>query len=1514
MPSSLDSHGFTEDAPLSEWVAEGYKHIGVVAALGSLDEKPALHKKGTPWPDPASDSDPISVELVRGHDGPDDDSWTVVVDGLRCAKTPTSGDNPVSCYLPPPFRKKNDDGTFYKQGIATVARSLAVAVRMESEARMPVQAQLVIEQVCRSKERINRAASAQDEVMEIGRITVEPYSVSDPIAKTVIVPYPFCAPAQSALAICSYREIERWRQKHEMRNKQNQAIEKDNARRAHDWNEKKVKARKRNIAARFLNYFRDKRYAEKMTDWEKEKQRVDDEHKKAMEEWEQKKPEDQGQGALGPFLLNEALNRWKNEKPVKEKVRKPTKEKKVPISEFKTPKPIDRNWKPLPPAPLNSKERTHVIGGNEQSVARCLAQMLQRFTVLCQKSTMIMDWALLGEQNVADGPQAPSSQSTSLEDVGKIIRHHLLDSNDTAMLAFFDALVTATPADTDLLNAIAANPSEKRVRGFFKEIAKRDQKNTEMVYDRIDIVPRLQTTTFIRMRIEVTEHDGMAPATVLLRTRDYDAVAAHSVYAGHYQDLSDFNDAADEFLSALDGVGKARDDENAVQRAMKNIEEQIYNLYPLPKDGLVQWLRGDVKGEEYELNTNHVTAILNELKLVLHDMTLTHDELRDTSTGEDDDPVVPGEYNWEAEEDAPSPLAPLSEAFTQTRTSASRKLPQIVHPLRNSIPKLRTPIDITMADEAAAKEQETSWNFGPLKTLFSFLFWVGLTIANLRFRQSVQVDQEAKQVTESVVTDAWNALLATLIGGATGGQAGAAAGFFTTVKNARWTKYIQTLIGFDVDKSVEQNVANVGNFAYKEFSNVTLSGSMASLQKAQLSAAASSIIFYKNRAATNDLKDEFRQRATKAAKGSPILSSLASARAALTALSASLNENKAQTRTFGNTDTIYDHETGLRWRFSEKYDVDKALLEEAPMRNTDADWTSMFDSTAMTLFPPPDVSEQLYDALVLRRVPLLEPLFRTAGRPNRGIATTPAELAAAAAHRELIAVCLDDRSEILGEHVGTSVAQTALIFAKQGARLLEAAYGKNSGVTLVKGNDAIWSCMDGGPAARLAAKHLAIFEHADMVRQLKQNNRETVTELVRAEANTWSSTRRVLVSDFCKAWIATAQQAVQQAVVTATLGATSLLSQTDIISARAQQMAGSLARVSVLTQQQERALAVVAKNHTFLEMNDKVKALVHQFLPHAMLFRDQREATTHTSRPFLSYSEEMWAARRVDPTPQRRLVMGKGVENVVSKLAGLGLEPNEQRRSVSTNSDTCHYYCPMGARLDSTPGSVPFAVDSLSECVVFLEHLQSVAVRLHRSIVEGYPIIGAQGNVTVGTVEEQIGKGPVWLARHPLVITTRQGSVSARFDASDGRNWSEAMHADTGVTTVADAIFLEADVQARAVASNFVRALAYRARIVAYDTDRMINALALASAQSKISNTIRVIVGDQHRMLSLVFALTVLASEYGGLQNELLVHIVDKASRSDMLKVLDNVIVCADTAMQKGCRCVSLAEACVALA
>ena len=205
-----------DDEALSAWDIDGH---AFVASKQSIDAK-ALKafaysaSDAAPRRPPEHKADPISVEIVRGANELGDDSWTVLVDGMRCRKRPPILQDGVEvhrCILPPGVvppateeEKKNARLTR-----ETKVRPVVVGVRLEAEALQPESVTLFVEQVLDTSER-----EAQDEdtpeITTIQRVELTPYRVSDLQSKVAVLQYPFCAPAQSVLGILSVDALKRW--------------------------------------------------------------------------------------------------------------------------------------------------------------------------------------------------------------------------------------------------------------------------------------------------------------------------------------------------------------------------------------------------------------------------------------------------------------------------------------------------------------------------------------------------------------------------------------------------------------------------------------------------------------------------------------------------------------------------------------------------------------------------------------------------------------------------------------------------------------------------------------------------------------------------------------------------------------------------------------------------------------------------------------------------------------------------------------------------------------------------------------------------------------------------------------------------------------------------------------------------------------------------------------------------------------------------------------------------------
>ena len=231
MPSPLDRPGL-DDAPLREWVADaedgdtfGFAEAHARELRGlvtPVEYAPGPGKSdddiGDDRPEREPVANPISIELVRGANGPgnvgaDIDEWTVLIDGVRCRPVKRPDDTfetSVDVYhLPLPFESELE----FQRGPESV-RPVALGVRIENEALVPAKVEVVVEQVVESEERVaekdsvyafgyNRlnGRTTDEETLKLETMELPVYTPLDHTAQCRAMAYPFRAPAQSALAL-----------------------------------------------------------------------------------------------------------------------------------------------------------------------------------------------------------------------------------------------------------------------------------------------------------------------------------------------------------------------------------------------------------------------------------------------------------------------------------------------------------------------------------------------------------------------------------------------------------------------------------------------------------------------------------------------------------------------------------------------------------------------------------------------------------------------------------------------------------------------------------------------------------------------------------------------------------------------------------------------------------------------------------------------------------------------------------------------------------------------------------------------------------------------------------------------------------------------------------------------------------------------------------------------------------------------------------------------------------------
>ena len=239
MPSPLDGPGL-DDAALREWrrdIIDDSELLGLGQAHPDLppghsiepvvfkpDPTEVTREAQSKWDVPAPECNPIPLELVRGGSGPGEgvDEWYLLVDGVRVSPMKLNSllDDSEEIYrLPSPFKDDTE-----RIGDADTVRPLAFAVRIEAEAAMPAEVTLVVEEVVKSSERLHPLPDAAntrwkdaisetvynenhgtEQVKEVKRVDMKPYTPEDLTAPVYSMPYPFRAHAQSSFAILNTR-------------------------------------------------------------------------------------------------------------------------------------------------------------------------------------------------------------------------------------------------------------------------------------------------------------------------------------------------------------------------------------------------------------------------------------------------------------------------------------------------------------------------------------------------------------------------------------------------------------------------------------------------------------------------------------------------------------------------------------------------------------------------------------------------------------------------------------------------------------------------------------------------------------------------------------------------------------------------------------------------------------------------------------------------------------------------------------------------------------------------------------------------------------------------------------------------------------------------------------------------------------------------------------------------------------------------------------------------------------
>jgi len=1494
--------------------------------------------------------------------------------------------------LPPPI------ATDKPIKLDTVVRPVIMAARLENEALEPVRIDIVVRQVVDSSERSARTPGGERESIEINRKTVVPYRIRSTSASSAVLPYPFCAPAQSALAIVSYREVEKWEEQQAINRAFN--IEVDN----------KFKKDQKTYQSKRTEYApKAEEYGVKSLNNQLLKEDYDrrqQEYTARRQAWEAAPLDGRGAAPVKP-----AKPRYENNP----KPKKPNEPKRGKYKGL-TPKPNGDD----------ANKASFIIGNNAHSAPWCLAEMFDTLILVCDALRSgdkdnelgtqgaglrrLLD-AMRGLLNASGSRTEQTLLEALLSAKPSPIVAAVTESNDLKeFVRQFE--VTETVAETDdglpQYDVIAYDPeneeSKKRrdkrmskLQDELKDAAKkiREQtsdenasKNTyQFVYERMPLEARSGTTMLLQYQFEVNEHNQERPTIFRFEAEQYFGIVAHSIYAGYHNDVDRLDNVAKEFVRCMFDLkhnrtptAKATD---AAEYAKQLLGDMVayfpssLKLGVLPEgndETPLQWLYKKTGGrvakwlnkKTQSFDPGKIETISNELRVMSRLILPVWPPLRkgepprnrssasarenaeverameaaseyvpeddddvpeffdleaprpdrpaSPSTAADEGIVVVGEEDEDSDNEPP-PLAAAASGGTNVAGVAKvtdlqvyrlsddddgdpmrivrRDLPQIVLPSHTSLPTFVTPNDTTLPDEHQKQPPQRSW-FLPVLFITAagiwFAFWSGLTyfywyltlmplLVKKYSGQILGILRNARQGGQRVV----DALYELTIGNVWGAVVGVLGLTGKSIKDR-----IETIEVPELEWIIGVNLA-------------WLQSNIDSVAPAYV-VATRAWEFGRWLNQPNNVRGNIYWRSIQKARGTPIISALGAARGAIVGMREKDRIKQGALRTLEGSRVVFNALTMKRFTFYERYvlnDLDDPLRlgdEGVVALHGDDEWARIPDATSLTLLPPVDVSEALYEAEILRDIPIARAVARSVGSAPDLTATTPAQIDANAAHRELMQVIKGARTPLLGAHIMHSSGSTALQLATEGAALLRSAYGVRAGVTLVPGDDPVWTCLPAGVAARIAIRHSSVFESAD---QLRRDNRLlSASEQYVAQLKKWCKPQRAMVDAFADAWVHEAREELRgEGDYSIGLMGTAL------------HATRSFARTKLLARDELKSvvgLIVASANSVLLaslrteQGSGQLAGIIASERAAAETFSEQRtyKLPNRVSNPQMV--KPAWASRRLDLDWAREMHLARkatSVRDIVRQLASLDVDDEDD------DPTTRIYYCPMGSTLDALPGKVPFAIDQLGSRPVWLELLAANAQHVSRVLASAVSFQRtATPAVTISARLLSVLGGPdelPGLARHPLAVYAKGRDVKVALSRTPNAGDISALPA--AKKDLVEALLALAD----GVLTEAIQKHVARLRSVAFNTDRLLNAVALATQTTGTVSTTIVHLPTPEAALALALALTLYKAESGASPPGLSVLVEDVDTAQQLLSNAQEVAV---RGMSAGCKACPLAE------
>lgn len=1096
------------------------------------------------WPAPVRSDLPIALELIRVVESNGNDAWHLVVDGQVCQEKPVDVSTEYEqenngiprCGMPPPLPLKEDLTRESR------ARKVVVACRLEEDALAPAKVDFIVNEVVWSDERRDQARNTEEEVLEMKRYSLTPYDVRDPVAPSVVLPYPFAAPAQSAFSIVSNRELELYYE----------TLDQDDERlTSGKGSRKSVRAQDvptpdpRIYVIGGMKYSASYQIAEvldkissafdAMVRWEKESQNsqspmLPKESNFSLQElriegvrWVLRQRNEATAVTLfdalayGPDVLNSSTFMELRKSIAGELQRRG--QPKFDLFGI-SGEDLDEVLLISDPGVLERAER-RATGAEERLQAARDGQQYDNIPVFeavakklraeasglrAEQAVQKAEKALLSAQKAFD--ELPSVSETREEQKQKIKtakkeltilskEFELCKSEaEQAKNEYNEALfqseerqrtpsspTTQPSVESSLEYGIAkiivpgGDAPHTEDTGVFsltptqiaerKEIENDRKKKREgwgaldydIVYERMQFESRTRTRVAMEFVFEITEVDGRVKR-IRVRPDEHFAFAAHAIYSKLADDEFKLQEAVTNFSKALDQiVNQNRTLVNVLQEG-RDVLAGFGSTYKQ----LSTWITARTNAHERKYKEWRARAKKIQMSLSLLNLMCGFE------TGPSWPP--PTELNSQQPPSLPAP-------------KYLRIMPQIVLTKRIALPRFPVPNDIVEPDEwSRPVEYNATWR--------EWMYAISKSAFRIKFE--VLKNYMRNVVWEAKNTPSWISTFASFgdsLGRFTGQTVGAAIFYLTTyipVTVAQWIPatvigaFTYTLPAFMVAGAAAGSVLGIfyggrfGAAALKEGAYYKTSVDIA-LDVAPVIWTFKQTLFDETRRSQErrGKRKEAYEKAVKLAIGTPVLSALANARIAMQGIS------KQDTEFW---DLVFE---GSRYYLTQRYVQTEAALAikgDAPL--SDREWTGAPSSSVFALAFPSDVSEALYEAVVLRRVRTQVAIEIVAGSAESDVVAVQTKMAAQAAFDECISFLTESRSTLLPSHLFASAVQSARQLVNDGGELLLAAYGKSklsnaSDVSnAVHGDDIIWSCLPGGSAARLALRHVAAFESTEM--------------------------------------------------------------------------------------------------------------------------------------------------------------------------------------------------------------------------------------------------------------------------------------------------------------------------------------------------------------------------------------------------------------------------------------------------